>query len=298
MCVCVLSAGRRTPLWGADTLRHTRSSGGFGFKAFQPVLKGCSYIHISGEHFGNFIVQYSALTSKYHNRTRWCCDDTIAEHRHQNRCRRHRHSGILYLSPVPEHSGTGLGTLILIPNCFRPFCSFPLRTDWMPDSPTFPHLKRGTHSTSILLAVERAHTHTPCMFILLAVEEDRPCMSILLAAVERHTHCTLYAHTPDCGNGYTLHVHSVGCGKGHTLHFWEGIHPACHTAGCGNGTVCMSVLLAVERDTRCTFILLAAEINTSCTSLPLAMERDTNTGTYCCWWNGIHPAHLYCWLRK
>ncbi len=24
-------------------------------------------------------------------------------------CRRHRHSGILYLSPVPEHSGTGLG---------------------------------------------------------------------------------------------------------------------------------------------------------------------------------------------
>jgi hypothetical protein len=38
VCVCVLSAGRRTPLWGADTLRHTRSSGGFGFKGFQPVL--------------------------------------------------------------------------------------------------------------------------------------------------------------------------------------------------------------------------------------------------------------------
>jgi hypothetical protein len=35
-----------------------------------------------------------------------------AGHRHRGRCRFHRHSGILYLSPVPEHSGTGLGFLI------------------------------------------------------------------------------------------------------------------------------------------------------------------------------------------
>ncbi len=31
----------------------------------------------------------------------------IAGHRHPGPCRQHRHSGILYLSLVPEHSGTG-----------------------------------------------------------------------------------------------------------------------------------------------------------------------------------------------
>ncbi len=68
----------------------------------------------------------------------------IARHRNQGRCRRHRHCGILYLSPVPDHSGTGLGPLIPVPDWFRHrnFCSFRYRTDWMPDSPTFRHLKK------------------------------------------------------------------------------------------------------------------------------------------------------------
>jgi hypothetical protein len=55
----------------------------------------------------------------------------IAGHRHRGRCRRYRHSGILYLSPVPEHSGTGLdpysGTL-LVPSA--EFMFIPLQ-DWL-----------------------------------------------------------------------------------------------------------------------------------------------------------------------
>ncbi len=43
----------------------------------------------------------------------------IAGHRHQGRCRWHRHSGIPQLSPVPEHSGTELGFLITVPGLFR-----------------------------------------------------------------------------------------------------------------------------------------------------------------------------------
>ncbi len=78
---------------------------------------------------------------------------TIAGHRHWGRCRRHRHSGNQYLNPEPEHSGTGLEFLIPVPNWFRHFCSFRYRTDWMPDSPIFRHLKRGTPGTSILLVL-------------------------------------------------------------------------------------------------------------------------------------------------
>ena len=46
----------------------------------------------------------------------------IAGHRHRGRCRRHRHSGIMYLSPVQKHSGTGLYPLIPVPNWFRHRC--------------------------------------------------------------------------------------------------------------------------------------------------------------------------------
>ncbi len=48
----------------------------------------------------------------------------IAGHRHQGRYRRHRHSGILYLSLVPEHSGTKMGPLNLVPDWFRHQHSF------------------------------------------------------------------------------------------------------------------------------------------------------------------------------
>ncbi len=54
------------------------------------------------------------------------------EHRYRGRCRRHRHSGILYLSPVPEHSGTGLGSLLPVPDWFRQrhFLFIPV-PDWL-----------------------------------------------------------------------------------------------------------------------------------------------------------------------
>jgi hypothetical protein len=55
----------------------------------------------------------------------------IAGHRHRGRCRRHRHFGILYLSPVPDYSGSGLGPLIPVSDWFRHphFCSFRYRTE-------------------------------------------------------------------------------------------------------------------------------------------------------------------------
>ncbi len=48
-------------------------------------------------------------------------------------------SGIMYLCPVPDHSGTRLGLLIPVPNWFRHlyFFTFQNRIDRMPDSPTF-----------------------------------------------------------------------------------------------------------------------------------------------------------------
>ncbi len=72
------------------------------------------------------------------------CPATIAGHRRRVRCRRHRHSGTRYFSPVPEHSGTGLGPLIPVLDWFRHrhFCSFRYRTDWMPSIPAF---KKGVH---------------------------------------------------------------------------------------------------------------------------------------------------------
>jgi hypothetical protein len=88
----------------------------------------------------------------------------------------------------------------------------------VPDSPTFRHIKKGTHCTSILLAVEMPYT--------------------------------LQVHSAGCGNGYTLQVHSAGCGNGYTLQV--------HSAGCGNGTPCMSILMAMERHRPCTSILWPA----------------------------------------
>ncbi len=59
--------------------------------------------------------------------------------------RRHQHSGILYLSPVPEHSGTRLCPLTPVPDRFQyqNFCSIRDWTDWMPDSPTFKNAVVG-----------------------------------------------------------------------------------------------------------------------------------------------------------
>jgi hypothetical protein len=38
--------------------------------------------------------------------------------RHQSRCHRHRHPGMLILSPTSEHSGNTLGSLILVSDLF------------------------------------------------------------------------------------------------------------------------------------------------------------------------------------
>ncbi len=75
----------------------------------------------------------------------------------------HRHSGILYLSPVPEHSGTGLGPFIPVPDWFQHqhFGSFRYRSDWMPGSPTFRHFKKGytLHGhTAVFVGCERDAT--------------------------------------------------------------------------------------------------------------------------------------------
>ncbi len=57
----------------------------------------------------------------------------------------HRPSGIQYLSPVSEHSGTEIGPRILVPDWFwhRHFCSFRYWTDQIPHYPAFQHLKKG-----------------------------------------------------------------------------------------------------------------------------------------------------------
>ncbi len=64
---------------------------------------------------------------------------------------RHRHSGIQHLSPVPEHSGTGLGPLVPVQDWFRHlhYFSFLDQTDRMPDILAFKN-ERCTPCASIL----------------------------------------------------------------------------------------------------------------------------------------------------
>jgi hypothetical protein len=77
---------------------------------------------------------------------------TIAGHWHRGRCCRHWHSGILYFSTVPEHSGTRLSPLILVRNCFRHqhFCTFRYRTD----------RDAGPSSIPALIKTYALHVHT------------------------------------------------------------------------------------------------------------------------------------------
>ncbi len=73
---------------------------------------------------------------------------SIAGHRHRGRCRRHRHSGILYLSPPQEHSGTGLGGSPysgtgLVPASAFLFIPVP---DWLDVGQSdIPAFKKGVH---------------------------------------------------------------------------------------------------------------------------------------------------------
>ncbi len=133
----------------------------------------------------------------------------LAGHRHRVQCRRHRHSGILHLSPVPEHSVTGLGPLISVKDCprHRHFNSFRNQTDLMPYSPTSRHLKK-------------VKKDTPCTSLLTSLKRDTPCMSIV-----HSLHCFwrrwIHPARPYCTDEG---VGSLG---------W--IHPAVHTAGSGKG---------------------------------------------------------------
>jgi hypothetical protein len=136
---------------------------------------------------------------------------SLPQHWHRGRCLPCWHSSIQYLSPLSECSGTGLSSVIQVPDWFwhRHFCSF--HTPFM----------------SILLVMER---DSPCMPLLLVVETDTPCTSILLM-VERDTN--LHVHTAGGGNGYTLHVHTAGIGKEYTLYV--------HNAGDGRHSPCTPI---------------------------------------------------------
>ncbi len=100
---------------------------------------------------------------------------SVAGHQHRGRCR--RHSGILFIRLVSEHSGTGLGPLFpsRTGSGIRIFVHFYTRlTGWR----TVRHsgiLKWGTPCTSILLAVEM---NTSCTSTLLLVERNTPCTFI------------------------------------------------------------------------------------------------------------------------
>jgi hypothetical protein len=140
-----------------------------------------------------------------------------------------QHSGIRLLSPVPSHSGTGLGLLILIPNCSRHqnFNSF--RTDRNSYSPAFPHLKtlsEGEERYTLHALLRAMKMDTPSTstlhddgvgwihpsghtaggtYELLAVKRDTPCTSTLLGLLI-DTPCT-----PHCRQwkGDSLHVYTL-----------------------------------------------------------------------------------------
>ncbi len=101
-----------------------------------------------------------------------CVCFCVAGHRHQGWCR--RHSGIRYLIPVPEHSGTGLSPLVPLPDWFRKesalfFIPVP---DW-PDAGQSGIYKKCTNGerhtlcACILLVEERKTIRTSMDFLML-----------------------------------------------------------------------------------------------------------------------------------
>ncbi len=217
------------------------------------------------------------------------CVTGIAGHWHQGRCYRHQNSGInlsvLCRSiPVPDwvlllrcRNGSGVDIFArtvrhssILKQKYIQYtpCTSKLQVkDWeTPCTSTLLVMKGGTPCTSILLAVIKGYTRhihcsvegdTPCTPILLEVEMDIPCTSTLLAVAK----------------GYALHVHTPGFGRGDTLPF--------HTAGCGKGYTCMSILLAVE-----------LHVNTA------GMKGINPAHPHCWWGKGTHPARPCCWQLK
>ncbi len=106
-----------------------------------------------------------------------------AGHRHRGQCHLHRHSGILdqsgtgaflYRTGSP-YSGTGL-----VPA--SAFCSFRYQTDWMPDSPTFRHLKKRYSLHVHTASGRKGHTlHVHTASIGGGEKEPMQCTSKLQA---------------------------------------------------------------------------------------------------------------------
>jgi hypothetical protein len=166
----------------------------------------------------------------------------IAGHRHQGQCRQHQHSGIQHFSPVPEHSGSGLGPLIPVSDCslHQHLNPFQYRTDRMPYSPAFKN---------IVWRLRRIHP-----------------------ACGKHTHTAdggswIHSALPYSrrGKGYTFHIYTTGSGEGRPhCRAVDGFTLHVHTAGCGKSYTLHSTLLAVKRDTPCTSTLQRLLMDTPC----------------------------------
>ncbi len=127
----------------------------------------------------------------------------IGGHWHRGRCRRHRHSSTRYLSPLPKHSGTGLGPLIPVP-------------DWV-------HLLRYRIGSGIGL------------YFIQVPDWPNAGQSGILAFEKHFTKINRIT--------YSLHVHTGRAGLGCTLwpvptspHYWwwKGVHPT--RSYCGGQT--------------------------------------------------------------
>ncbi len=138
--------------------------------------------------------------------------------------RQHRHSGICYLRPVLEQSGTWLdppysGTWLIPASAFL----FIPVLDW-PDAEQsdIPAFKNTLHRWKRI--------HTPCTYTLQSMDWDTPCTFALLV-VERYTpscpYCLLAVE-----NKSTLHVHMY-C----WYWWWWKIHQL-HAQTAGSGKVC------------------------------------------------------------
>ncbi len=88
-----------------------------------------------------------------------------------------------------EHSGTGLGLLILVPDWFqhRHFFSFRYQTDWMPDSPAFQHAKKFYEVIMVDVKKNQKETYTRTIIStwdnLLFSQCKRYCSTKLLASL-------------------------------------------------------------------------------------------------------------------
>jgi hypothetical protein len=142
-----------------------------------------------------------------------CIVNTIAGHRHQDQCRRHRYSGTQHLSPVQEFPliwyRTDSGIVIPVPDWsdavqsdIPAFKSIEWRWRRIHPAPRLYIAGGGEwviHPAS-LICLRRTEIH-PSRPHCLGRKMDTLCTSTLMMVVD----------------GYTLHVHTASGGKGYTL---------------------------------------------------------------------------------